>query len=103
MKKNFAEFRFAEQKVIPFPHLEAVAGGGGHDALLHASSIALYSKRLLDDGWVRRVDDPLPKETKRQRKAYALTEQGRRVLRAEIVRLRRLVNVAQTQTAEETL
>ena len=60
-------------------------------------------KRLLDDGWIRRVDDPLPNDTERQRKAYALTEQGRWVLNAEIERLRKLVNVAQIQTAEETL
>jgi DNA-binding PadR family transcriptional regulator len=60
-------------------------------------------KRLLDDRWIRRVDDPLPQDTKRERKAYALTEQGRQILKAEIERLRKLVNVAQIQTAEETL
>ena len=60
-------------------------------------------KRLLDDGWICRVDDPLPNTTKRERKAYALTEQGRRVLNAEIERLRKLVSVARIQTAEETL
>jgi DNA-binding PadR family transcriptional regulator len=49
------------------------------------------------------VDDPLPNSTQRERKAYALTEQGRRVLNAEVERLRKLVNVAQIQTAEETL
>ena len=59
-------------------------------------------KRLLDDGWICRADDPLPYVTKRQRKAYALTEQGRWILNAEIERLRKLVNVAQIQTAEET-
>jgi DNA-binding PadR family transcriptional regulator len=60
-------------------------------------------KRLLDDRWIRRVDDPLPQDTKRERKAYALTEQGRQILKAEIERLRKLVHVAQIQTAEETL
>jgi DNA-binding PadR family transcriptional regulator len=60
-------------------------------------------KRLLDDGWIRRVNDPLPNDTGRQRKAYALTERGRRILNAEVERLRKLVNVAQTRTAEETL
>ncbi len=59
-------------------------------------------KRLLDDGWIRRVDDPLSNSTKRKRKAYTLTEQGRRVLNAEIERLRKLVNVVQIQIAEET-
>jgi DNA-binding PadR family transcriptional regulator len=60
-------------------------------------------KRLLDDGWIRRVDDPLPNDTQRKRKAYALTEKGQRVLSAEIERLRKLVHVAQIQTVEETL
>jgi DNA-binding PadR family transcriptional regulator len=60
-------------------------------------------KRLLDDGWIHRVDDPLPNDTDRERKAYALTERGRRILNAEVQRLRELINVAQTQIAEETL
>lgn len=57
-------------------------------------------KRLLNAGWIRRVDDPQPPGTRRERKAYALTEQGRRALNAEIARLRKLVTVAQTYTAE---
>ncbi len=59
-------------------------------------------KRLLDRDWIRRVDDPIPNSTDRERKTYDLTELGRRVLNAEIVRLQKLVSVAQIQTAEET-
>ena len=59
-------------------------------------------KRLLDRGWIRRVDDPIPNDTDRERKSYALTELGQRVLNAEIARLQKLVNVAQIQTVEET-
>ena len=59
-------------------------------------------ERLLDQGWIRRVDDPIPNGTNRPRKAYDLTELGRRVLNAEIARLRKLVSVAVSQTAEET-
>ena len=59
-------------------------------------------KRLLDRDWIRRVDDPLPNGTERERKAYELTKPGRRVLNAEIVWLEKLVSVAQIQTAEET-
>ncbi len=74
------------------------------EARVRLSTGTLYGaiKRLLDDGWIRRVDDPLPNSTRRERKVYALTEQGRRVLNAEIERLRMLVKVAQIQTAEET-
>jgi len=60
-------------------------------------------KRLLDRGWIFRVDDPIPNNTDRERKSYDLTESGRRVLNAEIARLHKLVSVAKTQTAEETL
>ena len=58
-------------------------------------------KRLLDQGWIRRVADPFPNGTERERKFYALTESGRRALNAEIARLRRLVAIAVSQTAEE--
>jgi DNA-binding PadR family transcriptional regulator len=59
-------------------------------------------ERLLDQGWIRRVDEIPPNETNRERKPYDLTELGRRALNAEIARLRKLVSIAQTQTAEET-
>jgi DNA-binding PadR family transcriptional regulator len=75
------------------------------DGRVRLSTGTLYGaiKRLLDDGWIRRVDDLQPNTTQRERKPYALTELGRRVLNAEIDRLRKLVDVAQIQTAEETL
>ena len=49
------------------------------------------------------MNDPIPNGTDRERKAYALTEQGRRVLNAEILRLEKLVSVAQIQSAEENV
>ena len=59
-------------------------------------------ERLLDQGWIRRVDDPIPNVTNRKRKAYDITELGRKALNAEIARLRKLVSVAASQTAEES-
>ena len=59
-------------------------------------------KRLLDRSWLKRVTDPIPNNTDRERKAYALTEQGRRVLNAETARLQKLVAVALDQTVEES-
>jgi DNA-binding PadR family transcriptional regulator len=46
------------------------------------------------------MNDPISNGTGRERKAYVLTEQGRRVLNAEIARLKKLVSVALTQTVE---
>jgi DNA-binding PadR family transcriptional regulator len=51
-------------------------------------------KRMLRDGWIRRVDRVDEEEDGRGRKYYALTERGRRVLEAEMDRLRTLVDVA---------
>src|SRR5512137_2907163 len=51
-------------------------------------------KRLLVQGWIERVDDPEPNDTDRERKAYALTQTGRRILKAEVERLRKLVATA---------
>jgi len=48
------------------------------------------------------VDDPLPNGTERERKTYELTELGRQILNAEIARLKKLIRVAQIQTAGET-
>jgi DNA-binding PadR family transcriptional regulator len=59
-------------------------------------------ERLLEQNWIRRVDDPLPNDTNRERKAYELTELGHKVLNAEIARLQKLVSVAQSRAAEGT-
>ncbi len=57
-------------------------------------------KRLLDQQWIRRVDDRTNR-TQRDRKAYVLTSQGRRALNAEIERLENLLNTAHLQTLNE--
>lgn len=57
-------------------------------------------ERLLEQGWIQRVEDPIPNETNRERKAYELTELGHKILSAEITRLQKLVSVAKSQTAE---
>ena len=51
-------------------------------------------KRMLRDGWIRRVERVDEKKDGRRRKYYALTKHGRRVLDAEMNRLRTLVEVA---------
>lgn len=57
-------------------------------------------KRLLEQEWIRRVED-YHNRTERDRKAYALTQHGRRVLSAEIERLQKLVSTARLQTLKE--
>lgn len=69
--------------------------------LLSTSTLYSALKRLLEQGWIKRVSDPTANGTARERKAYALTEQGRRILRAELARLKKLVSTAQLRAVED--
>jgi DNA-binding PadR family transcriptional regulator len=54
--------------------------------------------RLLDQGWIDRVDEE--QESGRPRKVYALSDLGRRILEAEAERLRSLLSAARLRLAE---
>ena len=58
-------------------------------------------KRLLDQGWIERRDDNVADESGRPRKAYTLTDLGRRILAAELNRLRELLRVARVRVTRE--
>jgi DNA-binding PadR family transcriptional regulator len=58
-------------------------------------------RRLLDQGWIERTEDPLPDQTARKRQTYALTHDGRRVLDAELRRLQAMVRAASLQPLGE--
>ncbi len=58
-------------------------------------------KRLLEQGWISRADDPAPSNSARERKAYSLTSLGRAVLFAEIERLDDLVAAAHRRSLGE--
>lgn len=57
-------------------------------------------RRLLEQGWIRRVIDPVPNPTERERKAYTLTDKGRKVVNIETERLRSLLRTAEQRTSE---
>ena len=57
-------------------------------------------RRLLEQGWIKRVSDPEPNPTDRERKAYAITERGRRIVSAETERLKSLLTTARHQIPE---
>lgn len=65
------------------------------------STSTLYGaiKRLLEQGWIKRVEDEGEPENGRIRKAYALTHLGRRILEAEVGRMETLVAAARRSTA----
>lgn len=57
-------------------------------------------RRLLEQGWIKRVSDPEPNPTDRQRKAYTLTDRGREIVNAEVERLKSLIATAEQHTSE---
>ena len=69
---------------------------------IRLSTGTLYGaiKRLLEKGWIKRVEDPNADENRRGRKAYVLTQYGKRILNTEVDRLQDLVETAQQVYAE---
>jgi DNA-binding PadR family transcriptional regulator len=58
-------------------------------------------KRLLDQGWIVRMEEPAAEDAVRDRKVYKLSEHGRRILKEEIARLQKLLMVADRRMLEE--
>ena len=58
-------------------------------------------KRLLDQGWIIRLEDTTSKGNSRDRKVYQLSEHGRRVLKDEIARLQNLLTAAKQSLVRE--
>lgn len=56
--------------------------------------------RLLEQGWIERVEGKVADETGRPRKEYRLTSLGQRILKAEIERMSNLVELANLRTAK---
>ncbi len=71
------------------------------DGRVTLSTGTLYGaiKRLLEAGWIRRVESGDEEENGRPKKEYELSEQGRRIFEAEIARLESVVAVARESTA----
>ena len=71
------------------------------DGRVTLSTGTLYGaiKRLLEAGWIRRVENGEEEENGRPKKEYELTEQGRRIFEAEVARLESIVTVAKESTA----
>jgi DNA-binding PadR family transcriptional regulator len=69
--------------------------GSLSDGRIRLGTGTLYGAlgRLLDQGWIDRVEEE--QTSGRRRKAYVLSDIGRRILAAETERLRSLLSVAQ--------
>ena len=58
-------------------------------------------KRLVEQGWIERFENPEEVENGRPRKEYQLTQLGRRIFNAELARLRALVSAAHSRISGE--
>ena len=63
----------------------------------------LYSalRRMLEDGWIERVDEGRQGSETRERKLYRLTDLGRRILELETGRLQSLVRLTTLRDVRE--
>jgi DNA-binding PadR family transcriptional regulator len=63
----------------------------------------LYSalRRMLEDGWIERLEDDNSNDDSRERKLYALTDLGRRIFELETNRLQRLVRLTTALKARQ--
>ena len=71
------------------------------DGRVNLSTGTLYGaiKRLLEAGWIRRVENGDAEDGARPRKEYELTELGRRIFEAEVTRLESVVAIARESAA----
>lgn len=72
------------------------------DGRVVLSTGTLYGaiKRFLDSNWIKRVADP-DGETSRERQAYDLTAEGRRIVGAEAARIQGLAKVSRARIRKE--
>ena len=75
--------------------IESMSGGG---VLLSTGTLYGALQRLLENGWIERVEED---STPRDRRTYRLTSRGRRNLQMEIERMRHLTKVAALRTARK--
>ncbi len=66
---------------------------------LSVSTLYTTLKRLLDDGWIRLVDE-VPQGPGKPRKIYQITRKGGNALAAEVERLDMLVSAARIRRVE---
>jgi len=78
--------------------VEAMSAGR---VVLAAGTLYSALRRMLEDGWIERVEDGLPSSDNRERKLYRLTDLGRRILELETERLQALVRLTSFRDVRE--
>jgi DNA-binding PadR family transcriptional regulator len=88
----------AEQPRHGYSILKDVESMSGGRALLSTGTLYGALQRLLENGWIERVEED---STPRDRRTYKLTSRGRRNLQMEIERMRHLTKVAALRMARK--
>jgi len=88
----------AEQPRHGYSILKDAASMSNGRVLLSTGTLYGALERLLDHGWIDRVEED---NTPRDRRTYRLTSRGRRNLQMEIDRMRQLTKVAALRMARK--
>jgi DNA-binding PadR family transcriptional regulator len=68
--------------------------------VLAAGTLYTALRRMLEDGWIERLEDENPDPESRERKLYILSDLGRQIFQLETNRLQRLVHLTRTRLNE---
>ena len=88
----------AEQPRHGYSILKDVESMSDGRVLLSTGTLYGALQRLLEDGWIERVEEDNPA---RDRRTYRLTSRGRRNLQIEIERMRHLTKLASLRVARK--
>jgi DNA-binding PadR family transcriptional regulator len=88
----------AEQPRHGYAILKDVESMSGGRVLLSTGTLYGALQRLLDNGWIERIEED---NSPRDRRTYRLTSRGRRNLQMEIERMRHLTKVAALRMARK--
>src|SRR2546423_9240825 len=88
----------AEQPRHGYSILKDIESMSGGRVLLSTGTLYGALQRLLDNGWIERVEE---EDAPRDRRTYRLTSRGRRNLQAEIERMRHVTKLAALRIARK--
>ena len=88
----------AEQPRHGYSILKDIESMSGGRVLLSTGTLYGALQRLLDNGWIERVEE---EDAPRDRRTYKLTSRGRRNLQAEIERMRHVTKLASLRVSRK--
>ena len=68
--------------------------------VLAAGTLYTALRRMLEDGWIERLEDENPNQESRERKLYMLSDLGRQIFQLETKRLQSMVHLTRTRLNE---